>query len=318
MSTEGLLVVSMVTNVKIKSGVCHKRLLLAFLLLIGVFVSLCVYPFLIVGVGNVSLEGVVHVGSETELNSAVKAVRKGGSAVIALNNDITLTNSPLVISDKKDITLTSNRTDGEFFRLIGAVKNNRYGATISIGDGILRIKGIIVTHEKDVEGNGVYISHDGTLIMYSGKISDNHVPNYTISTNNVGYGGGVRNEGGVFKMYGGEISGNSAGRDGGGVHNGMTPGRFSMFGGKITNNTAGRDGGGVFNYGDGSFYQVGGWIFGNTASNYNNVCNKNHTMTLFYAIVFASIAIGSFGAVFLLLKRKKKEKQAALVKKDTA
>ena len=119
-------------------------------------------------------------------------------------------------------------------------------------------------------------------------------------------------------MYGGEISGNSAGRDSGGVHNGRSQsGRFSMFGGKITNNAAGRDGG-VFNYGEGSFYQVGGWIFGNTASNYNNVCNKNYTMTLFYAIIFASITIGSFGGAFLLLKRKKKEKQAALVKKDTA
>ena len=308
MPTEGLLVVHMVTGVKIRSGVCYKRLLLAFLLLIVVLVSLCVYP-LIMGVGNVSLEGAVHVGSEAELNSAVKAVRKGGSAVIALNNDITLTNSQLLISDKKDITLTSNRTDGAFFRLIGAVKDNHNKPTISVyGGGLVRLKGIIVTHEENISGSGVRISRDGMLIMYGGKISGNHVYDFVISGNNVGYGGGVRNEGGFFKMYGGEISGNSAGRDGGGVHNGVfSHGKFSMFGGKITNNTAGRDGGGVFNYGDGSFYQFGGWIFGNTAPNHNNICNKNYTMTLLYTIIFASIIIGSFGAVFLIQKRKSKE-----------
>ena len=206
------------------------------------------------------------VSTNVELSQAVfNAV---GPTVIAFDNDIALM-IPLIIPANKDITLTSSLF--KFYKLIGASGVD----TLTVeGSGVLILDGIIVTHKSN-SGRGVYVSSDGTLIMYGGEISDNIVVTQLASNGQIygGNGGGVYNAG-IFEMHGGKISNNTAypafsthdTSFGGGVYN---IGTFSMSGGEISNNTAATFGGGVCNRG--TFNWHGGMISGNTAVNGKNV-----------------------------------------------
>ena len=109
------------------------------------------------------------VSTEIELRNAVNNSAK--PIVIALNCDITLSET-IVIPANKDITLTSN-SNTKLFKLIG----RHYTNTLTVeNDGVLKIDGIIVTHElndlmKRTRGIGVYVNSSGTLVLYSGEIS---------------------------------------------------------------------------------------------------------------------------------------------------
>jgi hypothetical protein len=105
------------------------------------------------------------VSNETELRNAVDTAT--GSTVIALGKDIALTESTLTIPANKNITLTSSLASG-FYKLIGADGKSTF---IVEGGGMLRLDGIIVTHESGKAGSGVTVDSDGTLILYSGEIS---------------------------------------------------------------------------------------------------------------------------------------------------
>jgi hypothetical protein len=255
-------------------GSC-RAVLIFLLFFVVLFVSLF---FVFNGVETASLEGVVCVKTESALRDAVNKAE--GSTIIALDKDIKLT-KPLIISANKDITLTSNRATN-FFKLVGA---KDVDIIIVEANGLLRLDGIIVTHKKNAMGRGVFVNFDGTLIMFSGEISNNIVHGcggvynsgtFTMSGGKIfnnklvrGYGSGASNVfgGGVytsgnFSMFDGEISNNVVwSGSGGGV---AAQGSFSMSGGVIVNNTA-YDGGGVFVLG--SFEMSDGTISGNTASN---------------------------------------------------
>ena len=116
-----------------------------------------------------------------------------------------------------------------------------------------------ITHSS---GTGRGVNTTGTFNMYGGTISGN-----TAGANASGGGGVYVN--GTFNMYGGTISGNTtAGSSiGGGVYvaSGKT---FTMSGGRITGNNAAKNGGGV--YISGNFTMSGGEITGNTASGYGD------------------------------------------------
>ena len=87
-----------------------------------------------------------------ELRNAVN--NAVGPTVIALDNDITLTEQ-LVIPANKDITLTSNK-ESELYKLIGT-SYDEYGvivggssvSTITVdSNGALKLDGISVTHTR--------------------------------------------------------------------------------------------------------------------------------------------------------------------------
>lgn len=168
---------------------------------------------------------------------------------------------------KDDITLTETWVidDSLFLCLNGhdiTFENSGAGFYVDAGfygdiEGELTLcdcqnKGVI-THKKDVTGNGVY--NFGTFYMYGGTISGNSAADN---------GGGVYNcNSSDFYMYGGFITGNKAEHEGGGVYN---EGTFEMSGGTISNNTATLDGGGgVYNDYSQDFSMYGGEITGNTA-----------------------------------------------------
>ena len=307
---------------KISLGVCQRKLLFVSLFVAVLLVS-CM---MVVGAKDSSLEDVIYVSSEAELNAAVKNATPGVPVVIALDRDITLTDNALIINNNKDITLTSNKTSG-FYQLIGTVKNMRmYTISVSYG-GVLKLDGVIVTHARGYSGTGILVSNGSTLIMvegeisnnwggvhnnghfimYGGKISNNkntyaHISSVTFAG---GYGGGVNNEG-KFEMFGGEITNNTADKNGGGIHN---TGTFTMYGGKISDNTADTIGGGIHN--TGTFKKRGGEIINNTAPEGNNIYSPENNswpsmVSICVSIVFVCGIVGGF--YFYESKKRKNHK----------
>lgn len=254
--------------------------------------------------------------NQTELVAAITAAADGVPTTITLANNIALT-STLTIPTQKHITLNGS------FTLTGASSV----ATITVTAGAkLTIAGITVTHVAGNNGNGVRVDAGGELVLASGLITGNRVAstggggtnsvggagvyNYgsftmsggsitgnTISGGYIPYGGaGVYNHTGcTFTMTGGEISGNTGSQNGGGVYNNGT---FNMqsFGGSnptISNNTAMLTGGGVqngqtsssgYNYA-GSFSMLGGTISGNRTTESSGaggggIYNANGTITM--------------------------------------
>ena len=237
----------------------YNRKILFFVSLL--FMVLSVFSCVVSGLGRISpfVLGTTDnvVSTETELVNVVNNVAE--SAIIILNKDITLIES-LVIPVDKNITLTSNN-NAKFYKLIGA--NGK--ATITV-NGILALKGIIVTHRTESSGRGVTINTGGKFVMISGEVSGNsdvigggvyvYYGMFDMSggmiTNNIA----VTNEredsaqtmeqhSSGNKQHSGVISANSASSMGGGVYVGYDS-SFSMSGGVISNNEAALDGGGVY------------------------------------------------------------------------
>ena len=125
------------------------------------------------------------------------------------------------------------------------------------GGALIMNAGAKISGNTSIWGSGVEVSN-GTFTMSGGEISDN-------TASREGGGVNVSNEG-TFTMSGGEISGNTA-SSGGGVE--VYEGTFTMTGGKITGNTAEADswaGGGGVSVGDNATFTMrGGEISGNTA-----------------------------------------------------
>ncbi|MCL1976836.1 MAG: hypothetical protein FWG55_01815, partial [Candidatus Bathyarchaeota archaeon] len=221
----------------------------------------------------------MSVSTELELRAAISNATAGVSVVIALEGNIQLTGTPLVISANKHITLTSNGDDE--FKLIGASSTD----TITVSDGgVLELAGIIITHVSGTLGRGVNVSSGGTLTMSNGKISGNTSAN----------GGGVYNNAGSFTMSGGTISNNTANTFGGGVCN--FGGSFTMSGGTISNNTA-NAGGGVYNNA-GSFTMLTGTISSNTANNGGGIYN-NGSFTMLNGTISNNTATSEGGGIYL-------------------
>jgi hypothetical protein len=217
--------------------VSRKSLLLPSLLIAVLVSSLFVCVF-----GDSScvgfLDGVVHVKNEAELRNAINNA-SSKEVTIALDNDITLTESSLTIHRNKNIVLTSNRASG-FYKLTGVAKMS----VIVVDGGVLKLDGIIVSGGGS-NGGGIFVLY-GVFVMYDGEISGNTAD---------GGGGGVSN-GGNFSMFGGTISGNTA-SSGGGVYTGGGA-NFDWVGGVISGNTATENGNNVYPDGGGSGGNNGG------------------------------------------------------------
>ncbi|MDR1993296.1 MAG: hypothetical protein LBQ98_07385 [Nitrososphaerota archaeon] len=233
-----------------------KNLLPATLLILLLSFTLFVYPPSVT-VEAASLTDAVHVKTETELRTAIADAPSEEPIIIAIDNDIPLTET-LNISVDLSLTLMSNSEGETFSKLIGPANK----ATITIADGgTLNLEGIIVTHSAEAQGLGIDIKSGGTLTMTRGKISGN----------TAGLAGGVHNDG-TFTMAGGEISANTASTSVGGAVYNTRDGHFSLSGGVISGNTANFEGGGICNYG--VFSMTGGVISKNTADNGGGVYNN--------------------------------------------
>lgn len=134
------------------------------------------------------------------------------------------------------------------------------GAGVYVNDGTFEmLGGAIRSNATAVSGGGVCVrGENGKFILRGGAVKDNRA-----LTEKLGNAAGVLAQGkGTLLMYGGEVTGNSAAVNGGGVQNYFSTAH--LYGGTISNNTAGNEGGGVFSAG-GNLTLEGADITGNRA-----------------------------------------------------
>jgi len=230
-----------------------------------------------------------HVGTETELRNAVNEAAGETPVIIVFDRDIYLTETTLAIFPRTEVTLRSNtelakKSGVNFFRLFGV--SDVSTITVESG-GILKLEGIIVTHNEGDYGRGVDVSFGSMLRLTDGEISNNtsnhggvhNLGSFIMSGGKIldntatETGGGICNQGKV-NISGGKISGNTA-EAGGGVSNTNRDAIFTMSGGEIINNTAKVEGGGVQNNHGSTFNLFDGVISGNTANCGGGVYNWN-------------------------------------------
>jgi hypothetical protein len=125
-----------------------------------------------------------------------------------------------------------------------------------VNDGMkLILDGVTLMGMVDNNQSLINVNNGGVFVMKNGKITGNHTDR--------GGGVGVYDKNTTFTMEGGEISGNSASVQGGGVR--VWIATFTMEGGTISGNSA-KEGGGIAVVGsdnDGStFIMKGGTIYG--------------------------------------------------------
>lgn len=186
--------------------------------------------------GTVSWTG---VSTMAEINNAP-------AGYYYLKNDIDMGTVRLTVKNNivlclNGYTLDRNATAGGYARAIhinAGAKLVLCDCTAHVKDGVYTAG--TITGGWAVQGGGAYVA--GTLEMYDGIFTGNKTEDYN----------GTKAQGtiavlkdGAFRMYGGEISGNTA-TDGAGVHMLNPAAVFEMTGGSIKNNTAGGLGGGVY------------------------------------------------------------------------
>ena len=149
-----------------------------------------------------------------------------------------------------------------------------------------------ITHTAGMTGSGVNVLSGGVFHMYGGSITGNTAD----------HGGGVYVGGGQFTMYGGEISGNTATVRGGGVS--VSGGEFNMRGGTIGGAAADKanktknGGGGVHVSNSGEFTMSGSAsITGNTADNGGGVYMIGDQFTMYGGEISGNTATVSGGGV---------------------
>jgi len=225
--------------------------------------------------GNITLEGKASTVDLITVTNGTLVMETGSTITGHSGRAVHVNGGTFNMNDGTKITLNSGGgvrvNSGEFNMNGGTISNNGNSESLDYGGGVYVNGGTFTMsgNEAKISGNtarycggGVYISNGGEFNMNNGEITEN---------NNANSGGGVYSNG-IFKMIGGEISGNTAvplyiagsysGGSGGGVSVGG--GTFTINnGGTISGNTA-SFGGGV--YTNSSFIMNGGIINGNRAT----------------------------------------------------
>ena len=216
-------------------------------------------------------EGIYYLSSNLTLEHGILIT---GNVTLCLNGySITCdagadTSNPvpvITVSETGHFTLTNCRSQTYWDYKITHTEG-KYGCGV-YNEGTFNMYGGNITGNMAINYAGVY--NEGIFNLYGGKISDNKSVGNESSTFNDGEGGGVYNGDpltvdttAAFTMYGGTISGNTAGY-GGGVYN---KGTFELSGGTISGNSAAQ-GGGVYSWGSGTTFTMSGGVIGGTKEN---------------------------------------------------
>ena len=124
-------------------------------------------------------------------------------------------------------------------RIIGSKVKSGSGGVAYVKNGTFSIYDVTLTGGSASTGGAIVVDKDGTLNLYSGEISGNHVTN--------GKGGAIYiKSGGVVNIYGGTIKDNHVYSGSGGAIYVEDGGTLNLYGGTITGNTASGLGGGIY------------------------------------------------------------------------
>ena len=140
----------------------------------------------------------------------------------------------------------------EFTMNDGEITNNE---SVGMGGGVATYDAYVNYYGKQEYHAPWYDWFPASFTMNGGKINDNIASVGTFAGDG-GCGGGVYSASSKFKLYGGEIKGNVAGRQGGGVYVGSVPYSVELSDALVTNNEATLLGGGIWlcPTGDAMFY----------------------------------------------------------------
>ena len=124
-------------------------------------------------------------------------------------------------------------------RIIGSKVKSGSGGVAYVKNGTFSIYDVTLTGGSASTGGAIVVDKDGTLNLYSGEISGNHVTN--------GKGGAIYiKSGGVVNIFGGTIKDNHVYSGNGGAIYVEAGGTLNLYGGTITGNTASGLGGGIY------------------------------------------------------------------------
>ena len=179
---------------------------------------------------------------------------------------------------------------------------NLYG-TLNVQDssesqtGKIQGYGVKWSTSTAFSGGTIIIGNAGTLNLYSGSLTMNHVKGYGPKN------GGVLSISGAFNMYGGAVYGgiadngvaNATGRNGGNIY--ISGGTFNMHGGRVYDGTAANYGGNLYISG-GKVNLLGGTMEGGAAENGANIYTAGGTLIMNGTNVLGGVATGNGGTLY--------------------
>ncbi len=236
------------------------------------------------------LEGFVGeaiiVSSEQEL---VEALKRDNVAVM-LGNDITISNTLKIVEGNHSLLSLNGSSLKRGADFKGNMIEIGFKTALNLGfEGVGNSFIIDGQNVEDTTGSIIYVEDSGVVNMYDGVVIKNNKET------------AVYNYNGIFNMYGGQITDNSASGNGGGVNN---QGRFNLYGGEISNNSAEGAGGAVYNAR--VFNQAGGDILNNTSATYGGGVYVNNSFYAYYYLVSGKVSgntgKSSGGAIFIAEK----------------
>ena len=213
-----------------------------------------------------------------------------GDLTLCLNGKtVTAAANKRIFSTPKNTEVTINVTDcKETGKLTGGVdvaKETGGGAIFIRAKGTLNWYGGTITGNKSITAGGaILLAGDATFRLYGGEISGNGARDEGVFinggaifgmaksqigiyggkiANNTGKNGGAIYTDGALTIAGGEISGNTASSQGGGVY--AKAGDLVVSGGLIENNVSVKDGGGLY-YRQGKAALSGGTVRENSSA----------------------------------------------------
>jgi hypothetical protein len=171
---------------------------------------------------------------------------------LSVIDNLNLVNTNITLKGSGGERIIDLSTNGSLFTLTAFNSTNKITLTL---DADITLRG-----RPENNASLVTVKDNAILVMQAGsRITGN---TYSGSGAN---GSGVHIAAGAFTMNGGEISGNNANGNGGGVYSTSASASFIMNGGIISGNTAKGSGGGVYSSSATSFTMRGGIIRDNTA-----------------------------------------------------
>lgn len=208
--------------------------------------------------------------------SALSEIDKNGNYY--LKNDVVLDDDMWVCRYNVNLCLNGKSIVGGTYKSTIGINYNK---SLTITD-CQETPGKI-THKEGKSGSGIETYAGATLTLWNGEISGNT-------------GSGVYNKEGTFNMYGGAISGNITGAEGGGVLN-TEGGTFNMYGGSITDNSATSSYGGGVQNSSGRFNMYGGTISGNKAYNFGGGVYNGSIFKMYGGTISGNTAQSGGGGV---------------------
>jgi uncharacterized repeat protein (TIGR01451 family)/CSLREA domain-containing protein len=189
------------------------------------------------------------------------------------------------------------RLDASYVALIDAQVNansaGSNGGGAYLNQASVTLDGGQIAGNTAKRGGGMYISNASTILTQTGASIIAY--NVVTGTGTDGWGGGLYISAGRATLRGGQIAGNVASENGGGVY-ASDSGHLMLQEGRVLGNTAG-DGGGLYNNG-GTLTLVNTTVSGNAATtNYGGLRNNSGTSVLTFTTVASNTATGGIGGI---------------------